>query len=297
MLLGLLTGKTEEEMAMELTNKYATGAFEARRLVRTESNFISGQMQRQAYEECDAEQYDFIAVLDLKTSKVCRELDGQTFYTKDMQPGVNCNPMHPFCRSTTAIHLDEDVLAGLQRRARNPVTGKNEMVPANMNYREWYRQNVEGKNTKGTGANSKQTGGKAYAPYDENNKRDIAASKFYKKISKRYDVDIIAQNSGFSVEDIKQIKRHIFFKKHKTYQGYTTLYPDYDMAVAWNRIYQGEAKERDILLLHHELLESQLEKKYNLTIAEAHAKATSKYDWVSKLIEEVGEDGEPYGLL
>ena len=40
MILGMLTGKTEGEMAREIANKYAAGAFEARRLVRTESNFI-----------------------------------------------------------------------------------------------------------------------------------------------------------------------------------------------------------------------------------------------------------------
>lgn len=142
MLLGLLTGKTEGEMAREIANKYATGAFEARRLVRTESNFVSGQMQLSAYEECGAEQYEFVAVLDLRTSEICRSLDGKVFYTKDAQQGVNMNPMHPFCRSTTIIHLGPDVAAGLKRRARDPVSGENKLVPADMNYRQWYEKNV-----------------------------------------------------------------------------------------------------------------------------------------------------------
>ena len=62
-------------------------------------------MQLSAYEECGAEQYEFVAVLDLRTSEICRSLDGKVFYTKDAQQGVNMNPMHPFCRSTTIIHL------------------------------------------------------------------------------------------------------------------------------------------------------------------------------------------------
>ena len=70
LMIGLLTGKREGDMAKEIANKYATGAFEARRLVRTESNFVNGQMQLAAYEECDAEQYKFVAVLDLLTSEV-----------------------------------------------------------------------------------------------------------------------------------------------------------------------------------------------------------------------------------
>lgn len=142
LLLDLLTGKQEGDIAKEIANKYATGAFEARRLIRTESNFINGQMQLAAYEECDAEQYEFVAVLDLKTSKQCRALDGKVFYTKDAQPGVNMNPMHPFCRSTTIIHLGDEVIPGLKRRARNPVTLENELVPADMNYQKWYQKNV-----------------------------------------------------------------------------------------------------------------------------------------------------------
>ena len=91
--------------------------------------------------------------------------------------------------------------------------------------------------------------------------------------------------------------RVIQLNKHQKYDGYGMLYPDYDMAVAWNRLYKGIPKERDILLLKHELLESQVEKKYNLTIAEAHKIAKEKFDWEKKLYEDLGEDGEPYGLL
>lgn len=149
MILGLLTGKREGEMAKEIANKYATGAFEARRLVRTESNFVNGQMQLAAYEECDAEQYEFVATLDLRTSEQCRELDGKVFNVKDAVPGVNMNPMHPFCRSTTIIHLGGEVVQGLKRRARDPETGENKLVPASMNYREWYAKNVKGKGLEG----------------------------------------------------------------------------------------------------------------------------------------------------
>lgn len=141
------------------------------------------------------------------------------------------------------------------------------------------------------------TGGKWYEPYDENDKKDAAASREYRKISRRNDVDVIAKNSGFKKEEIQQIKRHIFYNKHKKYDGYGMLYPDYDMAVAWNRIYNGNPQDRDILLLNHELLESSLEKEYNLTIAEAHKRAKKVYDWEKKLVEDLGEDGEPYGLL
>ena len=110
----------------------------------------------------------------------------------------------------------------------------------------------------------KQTGGKQYTPYDENDPRDIFAAKEYRKISRdNSDVKKIARNTDFTEKEVQQIKRHVFYNKHQKYDGYGMLTPDYDMAVAWKRLREGKPEERDILLLHHELLESTLEKEYN----------------------------------
>ena len=44
-------------------------------------------------------------------------------------------------------------------------------------------------------------------------------------------------------------------------------------------------------------LESELEKLYALSAAEAHELAKKKYDWEKKLDEELGKEGEADGLL
>lgn len=144
----------------------------------------------------------------------------------------------------------------------------------------------------------KQTGGKQYTPYDENDPRDIFAAKEYRKISRdNSDVKKIARNTDFTEKEVQQIKRHVFYNKHQKYDGYGMLTPDYDMAVAWKRLREGKPEERDILLLHHELLESTLEKEYNLTISEAHKRAKKQFDWEKELIKAVGEGGERFGIL
>ena len=144
----------------------------------------------------------------------------------------------------------------------------------------------------------KQTGGKQYTPYDENDPRDIFAAKEYRKISRdNSDVKKIARNTDFTEKEVQQIKRHIFYNKHQKYDGYGMLTPDYVMAVAWKRLREGKPEERDILLLHHELLESTLEKEYNLTISEAHKRAKKQFDWEKELIKAVGEGGERFGIL
>lgn len=143
LLINLVTGRTDQEVADIIANKYAQGASNARRLVRTESCNLANQMEMQSYEECGIDTYIYVATLDLRTSTVCRDLDGKRFPVAEQQPGKNCPPMHPWCRSTTICDISDEELAQMKRRARNPETGKNEMVPANMTYEKWYDKNVK----------------------------------------------------------------------------------------------------------------------------------------------------------
>lgn len=138
LLMAMITGKTEKEIADEIANKYSTASIYARRLIRTESCYIAEELEAQSYEECGAKKYIYLATLDLKTSEDCRELDGKTFLLKKRKVGVNCPPMHPWCRSTTIIGITDDVLKGLHRRARDPETGENYLVSGNTSYKKWF---------------------------------------------------------------------------------------------------------------------------------------------------------------
>ena len=271
---GLIQGRNPRQLAVELRKYFNVGIGNSERLMRTELARVQTAAQKRSFEKNGFEEYEFIA--NGTACEKCAGLDGQHFKIAKMMPGTNAPPMHPNCRCSTAAYQDSaEYEAWLDFLDKGGST------------EEW--QNIK--------RNGQQTGGKWYTPYDKDDTRDVAASKAYRKISRRDDVKAIAFNSGFSEQDIKQIKRHIFFNKHQTYDGYKTLYPDYDMAVAWNRLYKGEQLERDVLLLHHELLESTLEKKYNLTIAEAHRRAKEKYDWEKKLLEDLKEGMEKDGLL
>lgn len=142
LIMGYLTGKSEADMAAEIANKFAVENYKARRIVRTESNFQSSQAQLISYEDAEIEKYMIVATLDLKTSAICREMDGKIFPRKEAKVGVNINPFHPFCRTTNVAVFDDDNLSSLKRRARDPVTGESKLVPADMNYKKWYEKNV-----------------------------------------------------------------------------------------------------------------------------------------------------------
>ena len=144
LLVSLLTGRTERETAAIITEKFGGGAIKARRLIRTESCFLSGELTAQAYEECGIKKYRYVATLDLRTSKICRELDGKVFLVSQRQAGKNYPPMHPWCRSTTISAIDDEALSKMTRVAYNPETGRTEKVPANMTYDQWYEKYVKG---------------------------------------------------------------------------------------------------------------------------------------------------------
>lgn len=145
LLINLVTGRTNREVAGIISNKYAVGASVARRLVRTESNYIATELNFKAYKEAEIERYCFLAILDIKTSEVCRSLDRKIFPVSERKTGENCPPMHPWCRSTTVSVMSDELFNKLKRRTRDPETGQVIEIPMSMSYQDWYDKYVKGK--------------------------------------------------------------------------------------------------------------------------------------------------------
>ena len=142
LLVSLMTGRSVRDTSQAIAERFGAGQNNARRLIRTESAFFHNQMELLSYEEADIEKYIFVAVLDKRTSHICQEHDNKVYDTDKAVTGVNYPPLHPWCRSTTIAHDDDIDYSQLERRARNPKTGKVEHVPADMTYNEWYDKYV-----------------------------------------------------------------------------------------------------------------------------------------------------------
>ena len=187
LMVNFITGRTNREAAESVQFEFAKGMQNVRRLVRTESCYLANQMEMKAYEECEIEKYRFVATLDLKTSDICRELDGKVFLVSERQPGKNCPPMHPYCRSTTICDIGEDELARMARRARNPETGRTETVPASMTYKQWYDEKVRGH------------------PDAELNEKKIKHQSADKKQYQRYK-DVLEDDAPKTLDDFQNMK-------------------------------------------------------------------------------------------
>lgn len=140
--VGIALGYSVDKMSNQITDRMDVNYSNAKRLIRTESNYILSKATQSLYNDVELEKYQYLATLDYKTSEICQSLDNKIFYVKDMQIGVNCNPMHPNCRSTTIPYLEEYQDENDTRIARD-MDGKSYKVPADMDYKAWYESMSE----------------------------------------------------------------------------------------------------------------------------------------------------------
>lgn len=68
-------------------------------VARTMNTYEFSYAVKMAMQENDIEEYEYCAVLDEKTSEICRSLNGQKFRVAQAKVGINFPPMHPNCRS------------------------------------------------------------------------------------------------------------------------------------------------------------------------------------------------------
>lgn len=152
---GLSSNQLGDMIAKEMNASRNRG----RTLARTEVNYICNQADLDAYKIAGIEDYDYLATLDMKTSEICRSLDGTTHKVSQAKVGVNYPPMHPNCRSTTVPHFeDNDDFA--ERVARDE-EGKTIKVPRKMTQEEYIN---------------------TYVPEDDRERLLTFRNKFYKNL-------------------------------------------------------------------------------------------------------------------
>lgn len=147
---GLLSGKSWTKMSKAIQEKNLVktiqgemdkGKFAAHRLIRTEVAYMHEQSSLLSMQDNGVEAVEILATLDKRTSQICQKKDGDIVPIDEIKIGVNHPPFHPHCRSTSIPVVD---MAGMGTRiARDPDTGENYKVPANMKYEEWKRTFVK----------------------------------------------------------------------------------------------------------------------------------------------------------
>ncbi len=138
LLEAVMTGEGEYKLADKVAERWQIGYNDARRLVRTETTYVTNQAELASYKEIGIELYRYEAILDTTTSEICRELHGKKFKISEAKPGKNYPPMHPWCRSTTMAVIPE--IPEITEEHDNAIEGWL-ADEEDLDYEEWCEKN------------------------------------------------------------------------------------------------------------------------------------------------------------
>lgn len=134
----IIRGENPKNLVNDFAKRFNVSKSQAKNLIMTESAFFASASRKDCFNDLDVEKYEIIATLDLRTSNICRELDGKVFDMKDYQVGVTAPPFHCRCRTTTAPWFEDEE----GYRAAKGEDGKTYYVPSSMKYKEWYEKYI-----------------------------------------------------------------------------------------------------------------------------------------------------------
>lgn len=259
----MIRGDNPKEMVKYLKplvkSTVGNSAYAAERIARTESARVQHEAQVLSLKQNDYKYCKWY--IEPGACKYCREIANSNsggnlpegIYEVDDCPDI---PVHPNCRCSIGAYW----LAEENVKQSGAIRKDMEHV-----------QNFE-------------------ALTDKENK----AKKIYLELGQRdasFAGKIIAKVGNISDTEGKQVFNHIFRNKHKfddeisgeIYEDYFD--PDYDMAQSFLRILNRQkVLERDIILIKHELLESNLMKENsNLTYKEAHKITNQQFNYENML--------------
>lgn len=137
-----MTGMSERDMVKEIQSIFDVSRGVARRLIRTEANYMAGQGKLKGWIAQGVEYYIIVATLDLRTSKICMEQDGKKYKVSEAKVGVNYVPFHPFCRSVARAWFNERTLSGT-RVANDPLTGDRFTISHSDHYKKWEKMLID----------------------------------------------------------------------------------------------------------------------------------------------------------
>ena len=94
---GIIRGDSIQKMSRQLKKDLNVLYYQAERLVRTETNYAMNQGHLKGYADSGVvEKYEFLAAIDSRTSKLCKNQNGKVYKLSDATVGVNFPPLHPF---------------------------------------------------------------------------------------------------------------------------------------------------------------------------------------------------------
>lgn len=133
-----MTGMSEFEMARAIASEFDRSIGVARRLIRTEANYMANQAKLKAWQDNGVKEYMLVAVLDLRTSEICKGKDHKIYRVSEAKVNGASGtypPFHPWCRTIAVMYSKRTMK--LPRNALDPISGKVIPIRGDTTYNEW----------------------------------------------------------------------------------------------------------------------------------------------------------------
>lgn len=138
-----IRGTEPYDLTKQISERFKVSKGQAGRLVMTETAYFHSAAQIDAFKELGVKEYEITAVLDSRTSELCRDMDGKHLPVSEFKAGITAPPFHCWCRSTTVPYFNDEFTEEETRIARG-TDDKLYEVPYNMTYRQWEKAFVDG---------------------------------------------------------------------------------------------------------------------------------------------------------
>lgn len=136
-----LTGMSQQDMVKAIVKEFDASVGVARRLIRTEANYMANQAKLKSWIDNGVEYYRLVVVLDFRTSSICQLKSKENKRYKVSEAVVNgaegnYPPFHPWCRTIAIADFGKRTAAGM-RIANDPISGETFDLPQRANYEDW----------------------------------------------------------------------------------------------------------------------------------------------------------------
>lgn len=111
-------GYTKDKVVESIQSKINPSKTQTISINRSQIDYTINQSSYKAFKVASLDKYEYCAILDYKTSKICRELNGFIGLLSQAEVGVNFPPMHVNCRSFIIPVIPADYKAKTDNQTR-----------------------------------------------------------------------------------------------------------------------------------------------------------------------------------
>ena len=282
----VLRGKGTNLLINQLRKEFDVSYSYARRLAVTESARVYSEAQKANYGANGVEWFEVMT--ELKACKICQPFNGKIFKVSELIPALNAPPFHPNCRCTTVPHFRKDANRYGRRDDTDYKILNNKYVAKDGE--KVYNQGMDKLDSLVSSGSISEARGDV-----EKQKSDFAI-KYYEQLKNSNRADVVekmVKSSKLSHSTVSEALEHILDNQYLLWdfeafeERMMNFYPHYDMAQSFQRLYLGNPKKYDILMLQHESLESYYMNQLKMDYDEAHKRANLQFNY-----QEASENGE-----